>query len=198
MSPRPARIAGPMAALLASTLLLAGCSDDGDDPAHQPGSAPLSADTASTPPPSSTTPSTAGTLDADTFVPAVADALRDAGSLRATLTVSGGLTRDIPITDTTQLAAGLATLGTPERFAYVGSEQVDGVIAGHYRVGIDLAAILGSVQIPDAYRSLVPDTLDADVWLDDRNRPVRLTAEPAVGGTTASLELAVEYDVSAP
>lgn len=185
------RITAPLAVLITSSVLLAGCGGD-DDPgkrdstpaATSPGT---SATSAATPTPS---PEEGTTTAAGPVLDAVAEALRTAGRVKVSASLAGGPARDLTV-DTTQIAAALESAALPEQLVHVGTEQVDGVTTEHYRITIDPEAALAGISVPAQVRAMLPDSLDADVWLDGRSRPVRVTAEPGV-------ELTLSYDVSAP
>lgn len=171
------RIAGPVAVLLTSSVLLAGCG--GDDKPQRSGSTPSTTSSAS----SSATPTPSaqeGTAeDARPVVEAVATALRTAGSVRVDASLAGGPARELTV-DTTPIADALGKVALPQQLVHVGAEQVDGVATEHYRITLDPRAALAGITLPAQVQAMLPDTLDADVWLDAQDRPVKVTAEPGV------------------
>lgn len=182
MNPRTAL---PAVVLLASSMVLGGCG--GDEEPERPSSTPTEASSSSTPTPSAqegTTEAAAPVLDA------VAQALRAAGHVKVSASLAGGPARELTV-DTTQIADALDTVALPQQLVHVGTEQVDGVATEHYRVTLDPRAALAGITVPEQVEAMLPDSLDADVWLDGRSRPVKVTAEPGV-------ELTLSYDVSAP
>lgn len=175
----PRRTAGPFATLMTAALLLAGCSDDGGDDADRT-AASSSTTSSPTDTPSPGTPTPGPTPAADAVLDDVAEALRSAGSVTVTASFSGVAPRELTIDDTAAIARAIEDLALPERFAHVGTEQVDGVTAEHYELTVDPAAALAGVTLPDGVATMLPDSLDVDVWLDAQDRPVKVSAEPGL------------------
>jgi hypothetical protein len=177
------RTALPAVVLLTSSVLLAGCG--GDDEPDKPSPTPATS-SAATPTPSAqegTTEAAGPVLDA------VAEALRTAGHVKVSASLAGGPARELTI-ETARIASALDTV-TVQQLVHVGPEQVDGVATERYRITVDPRAALAGITLPAQVQAMLPDSLDADVWLDGRSRPVKVTAEPGV-------ELTLSYDVSAP
>ena len=179
------RTALPAVVLLASSALLAGCG--GDDKPERPSSTPSATSSSSGTPTPFAQEGT--TEDAGPVLGAVTEALRAAGHAKVRASLAGGPARELTV-DTSQIAAALDNV-TLQQFVHVGAEKVDGIAAEHYRVILDPKAALAGITLPAQVQSMLPDSLDADVWLDGRSRPVKVTAEPGV-------ELTLSYDVSAP
>lgn len=81
----------------------------------------------------------------------------------------------------------------------VGTEDVDGVAATHYRVTADTAAMAGMLG-DQAAQAEIPDNLVYDVWLDEQGRFTRMTADLDKNG---AMEMTVtdwgtEVDIKAP
>jgi hypothetical protein len=178
------RTALPAVVLLASSVLLAGCG--GDDKPEKPSSTPAASSPTATPTPSA---QEGTTQDAGPVLHAVAEALRTAGHAKVSASLAGGPARELTI-DTAQIAGALDAV-TLEQLVHVGPEQVAGVATERYRITLDPEAALAGITLPAQVQAMLPDTLDADVWLDGQSRPVKVTAEPGV-------ELTLSYDVSAP
>ncbi|GAA4104603.1 hypothetical protein ACFFOS_05040 [Nocardioides kongjuensis] len=178
------RTALPAVVLLTSSVLLAGCG--GDDEPQRPSSTPTAASSSGRPTPFA---HEGTTQDAGPVLDAVAAALRTAGRVKVSASLAGGPARELTI-DTTQVAAALDAV-TVEQLVHIGPEQVGGVATEHYRITLDPRAALAGITLPAQVQAMLPDTLDADVWLDGQSRPVKVTAEPGV-------ELALSYDLSAP
>ncbi|GAA3552040.1 hypothetical protein [Nocardioides daeguensis] len=181
MSPRTVL---PAVVLLASSLLLAGCG--GDDEPPKRGSTPAATSSSATPTPRAQEGTTQA---AGPVLGEVAEALRSAGRVTVSASLAGGPARELTV-ETTQVADALDAVAV-EQVVHVGPEQVDGVATEHYRVALDPKAALAGITLPAQVQAMLPDSLDADVWLDDRSRPVKVRAEPGV-------ELMLSYDVSAP
>ncbi|WP_408896290.1 hypothetical protein ACJ5H2_15385 [Nocardioides sp. R1-1] len=167
---------------MSAALLLAGCSDDGGGDARRAASAGASspAETPSADAPGAGTPAPSGTRAADVVLGEVADALRSAGSVTVTATFAGVPPRELTIDDTSVIARAVEGLALPEGLVHVGSEQVDGVAAEHYETTLDPAAALAGIALPDGVATLLPDSLDVDVWLDEQDRPVKVRADPGL------------------
>ena len=185
MNPRTAL---PAVVLLTSSVLLAGCG--GDDKPEKPSATPTAASSSGKPTPfaqEGTTEAAAPVLDA------VAQALRAAGRVKVSASLGGGPARELTV-ETARVADALDTVDTaalPEELVHLGPDQVDGVATEHYRITLDPKAALAGITLPTQVEAMLPDSLDADVWLDAQSRPVKVTAEPGV-------ELRLSYDVSAP
>lgn len=191
MNPRTAlpAVVLPAVVLLASSLLLAGCG--GDDEPGKPGATPPATSSSATS--SSATPTPRAqqvtTQAAGPVLGAVAEALRSAGRVTLSASLAGGPARELTV-ETAQVADALDTVAV-EQVVHVGPDQVAGVATEHYRIALDPKAALAGITLPAQVQAMLPDSLDADVWLDGRSRPVKVTAEPGV-------ELTLSYDVSAP
>jgi len=93
--------------------------------------------------------------------------------------------------------------GTTNRVQNLGSEQVNGVAATHYRVQIDLTTALETV--PASERSQLQATigtlggaamLPADVWLDAQGRPVKFSFALTVQRGSTPVHLAETFQYS--
>ena len=105
--------------------------------------------------------------------------------------------------------AMMQALESPEKLELIGTEDVDGVTANHYRVTIDSQEYASAMGLPAEMGSFLPEKMVQDMWLDAENRPVKYVTEletPAADGgnpTTTSTEglyhdFGVDVQIEAP
>jgi hypothetical protein len=82
----------------------------------------------------------------------------------------------------------------PKKLELIGSEDVDGVEANHYRITLDPTQYLEAMEFPPAMAEMLPDELVTEMWVDADDLPRKFTQTmqiPAVGGgkpTTTTTE----------
>jgi hypothetical protein len=82
----------------------------------------------------------------------------------------------------------------PKKLELVGTEDVDGVEANHYRITLDPTQYLKAMEFPAAMADMMPDELVTEMWVDAENLPRKFTQTmeiPAAGGakpTTTTTE----------
>jgi hypothetical protein len=82
----------------------------------------------------------------------------------------------------------------PKKLELVGTEDVDGVEANHYRITLDPTQYLKAMEFPPAMAEMLPDELVTEMWVDADDLPRKFTQTmqiPAVGGgkpTTTTTE----------
>jgi hypothetical protein len=82
----------------------------------------------------------------------------------------------------------------PKKLELVGTEDVDGVEANHYRITLDPTQYLEAMEFPPAMAEMLPDELVTEMWVDADDLPRKFTQTmqiPAVGGgkpTTTTTE----------
>jgi hypothetical protein len=82
----------------------------------------------------------------------------------------------------------------PKKLELIGSEDVDGVEANHYRITLDPTQYLKAMEFPAAMADMLPDELVTEMWVDADDLPRKFTQTmqiPAVGGgkpTTTTTE----------
>ncbi|MCP3421652.1 hypothetical protein [Nocardioides pinisoli] len=82
----------------------------------------------------------------------------------------------------------------PKKLELIGSEEVDGVEANHYRITLDPTQYLKAMEFPAAMADMLPDELVTEMWVDADDLPRKFTQTmqiPAVGGgkpTTTTAE----------
>lgn len=82
----------------------------------------------------------------------------------------------------------------PKKLELIGSEEVDGIEANHYRITLDPAQYLKAMEFPAAMADMLPDELVTEMWVDGDDLPRKFTQTmqiPAVGGgkpTTTTTE----------
>jgi len=82
----------------------------------------------------------------------------------------------------------------PKELELIGSEEVDGVEANHYRITLDPTQYLKAMEFPAAMADMLPDELVTEMWVDADDLPRKFTQTmqiPAVGGgkpTTTTTE----------
>ena len=82
----------------------------------------------------------------------------------------------------------------PKELELVGTEDVDGVEANHYRITLDPTQYLKAMEFPPAMADMLPDELVTEMWVDADDLPRKFTQTmqiPAVGGgkpTTTTTE----------
>ncbi|QSF58214.1 hypothetical protein [Nocardioides sp. zg-1228] len=86
------------------------------------------------------------------------------------------------------------SMEAPKKLELIGTEDVDGVEANHYRITLDPTQYLEAMEFPPAMADMLPDELVTEMWVDADNLPRKFnqTIEiPAVGGgkpTTSTSE----------
>ncbi|GAA1928166.1 hypothetical protein [Nocardioides hwasunensis] len=73
----------------------------------------------------------------------------------------------------------------PKKLELVGSEDVDGVEANHYRITLDPTKYVSAMGFPAAMADMLPDELVTEMWVDGDNLPRKFSQSleiPAVGG----------------
>ena len=82
----------------------------------------------------------------------------------------------------------------PKELELVGTEDVDGVAANHYRITLDPTQYLKAMEFPPAMADMMPDELVTEMWVDGDDLPRKFSQSmelPAVGGgkpTTTTTE----------
>lgn len=82
----------------------------------------------------------------------------------------------------------------PKELELIGTEDVDGVEANHYRITLDPTRYLEAMEFPSAMADMLPDELVTEMWVDADNLPRKFTQTmqlPAAGGgkpTTTTTE----------
>jgi hypothetical protein len=80
----------------------------------------------------------------------------------------------------------LEAMESPKKLELLGTDDVDGVTANHYRITIDSKQYAVAMGLPAAMGSFLPDQIVQDMWVDAENRPLKYFSEfetPAVGGS---------------
>jgi hypothetical protein len=93
------------------------------------------------------------------------------------LTTSMGATKAI-----TSLDAITALVGSAQSVQAKGTETVGGVSAAHYALQIDASKGSSNPDIATMLTLLGDATIPVDVWLDGKNRPVKLVIEVPLAG----------------
>ena len=76
-------------------------------------------------------------------------------------------------------------MSAPKELELVGTEDVDGVAANHYRITLDPTQYLKAMELPPAMADMMPDELVTEMWVDGDDLPRKFTQSmqlPAVGG----------------
>jgi len=60
---------------------------------------------------------------------------------------------------------------------YVGTDRVNGAQAKHYTLTIDMAGAMKGMKLPSSSAAQLPKSVDEDVWIDSRSRPVKVKVQ---------------------
>ena len=113
------------------------------------------------------------------------------------------------IAKATDPQATMKALESPEKLELVGTEDVDGVSANHYRITIDSKQYASAMGLPAQMGSFLPDEIVQELWVDGENRPLKHFSEleiPTPGGgepTTSTTEgsysdFGIDVEIEAP
>lgn len=103
----------------------------------------------------------------------------------------------------------MKALESPKKLELVGTEDVDGVSASHYRITIDSRKYASAMGLPAEMGSFLPDEIVQELWVDAENRPLKHFSDlelPAAGGgdpTTSTTEgtysdFGLDVEIEAP
>lgn len=88
----------------------------------------------------------------------------------------------------TDPGAALRALGDPKQLDLVGTEDVDGVKADHYKAVMSTTSYAQTLKLPAEVAKTLPAELPVEIWVDEQNRPVKTTTTFTIAGTTSTTE----------
>lgn len=109
--------------------------------------------------------------------------------------------------------AGLASAANPEamlramgdltKLSKVGAEEVEGVETDHYEATMSTKNFASALGLPAEAAGMLPASLPFDMWIDDDNRPVKMSMDFEIAGQKSSTEqtyfdYGADVDVTVP
>lgn len=99
--------------------------------------------------------------------------------------------------------AALRAMGDLTELSKVGAEDVEGVATTHYKATMSTKNYADVLGLPDAAAKLMPATMPFDMWIDDENRPVKMTLAFDIAGQKSTTEqtyfdYGADIDVTVP
>lgn len=99
--------------------------------------------------------------------------------------------------------AALRAMGDLTALSKVGEESIEGVATTHYKATMSTKNYADVLGLPAEAAKLMPATMPFDMWIDEENRPVKMTLEFDIAGQKSSTEqtyfdYGADIDVTVP